>query len=186
MRKAIAVLGIAGLGMAGGNAPAVAAPVANQSGALICHLTESGTYEPFLVSRHGMIHNLNGHGSHSGDIIPFPGFGGSPAGQNMTPENVVIFNNGCVGAAGSPAGPAVPAPPANPAVPAPPANPGKAPGVASTNLGYNVDTGVQAQPVRTESGHLLPTWLGWASGLLAAGCVWTVWGSRAHAKGSAR
>lgn len=173
MRKAIAVLGIAGLGMAGGAAPAVAAPVANQSGALICHLTESGTYEPFFVSRHGMIHNLNGHGSHSGDIIPFPGFGGSPAGQNMTPENVVIFNNGCVGAAVSPA---------IPAVPASPANPGKAPGVTGTNLGYNVDTGAQAHPVQTESGTVSPTWLGWASALLTAGCVWTVWRSRAHAK----
>lgn len=176
MRKAIVVLGIAGLAMAAGNAAAVSAPVTNPPGALICHLTESGTYEPFYVSVHGMIHDLNGHGSHSGDIIPFPGFGGNPNGQNMTPENVVIFNNGCIEAAVALA---------NPAVPASPAAPGKVPAATGANLGFNVDTAAQAQPIPGESGSVIPTWLGGASALLAAVGAWTVWRARVRAKGTA-
>jgi hypothetical protein len=126
-----------------------------------------------------MIHNLNGHGSHSGDIIPFAGFGGNPAGQNMTPENVAIFNNGCVGAAVVPGSPAVPISPAAPAVSAAPAG---VPPAAAHNLGYNVDGAVYAQPAQMESGHVIPIWLGAISALLAAAGALMVRRTKAQVK----
>jgi hypothetical protein len=169
MRKASAVLGVAVLGVTGGTGPAVAVTDTYPPGALICHLTEAGSYEPFYVSVHGMVHNLNGHGSHAGDIIPFPGFGGNPAGQNMTPENVVIFNAGCVGAMVAPVGPAVPASPAAPV---------KVPASTPTNLGYNVDGAVQRLPDRPELSIATPIWVIVASALLAAGGIATVWKTR--------
>lgn len=159
MQKVIAVSGIAILGVTGWTAPAVAATDTHPPGALICHLTESGSYEPFFVSVHGMIHDLNGHGSHTGDIIPFPGFGGNPSGQNMTPENVVIFNAGCVKAPVAIVGPAVPVSPAAPA---------NVPANTPTNLGYNVDGAVITHPDRAESSTATAPWLIAASVLLAA------------------
>ncbi|WP_285313363.1 hypothetical protein [Pseudarthrobacter sp. fls2-241-R2A-168] len=166
-------MGIAVLGATGGTAPAFAAPDTYPPGALICHVTEAGSYEPFFVSVHGMIHDLNGHGSHTGDIIPFPGFGGNPAGQNMTPENVSIYNAGCVEATVARVGPVVPVSPAAPA---------KVPASTSTNLGYNVNGAVQGHPDRAESGHANFTWLIGASALVAGTGMGILWRTRIRAK----
>jgi hypothetical protein len=172
MHRAVAVLGIVGLAAAGGTATAVAAPVTSPPGALICHLTESGTYEPFFVSVHGLIHDLNGHGSHRGDIIPFPGFGGSPNGQNMTPENVAIFQNGCVQAEVAPT---------VPAGPVPATSPGALPAATDRPVGFNVDGAVQRQPASPETGNDTAIWLGGISALLVVAGVWTVSRARSRA-----
>ena len=156
MRKAIAVVGIVGLGMAFGSTAAVAAPATRPPGLLICHATGPGTYEPFLVSAHGLTLDLNGHRGHSGDIIPIPG---DPIGQNMTPENVALLNNGCVGPAPVPAGPA--AMPGDATLKSPPAG-------GAMNPGYNVDGAVQ-EP----SGEASPLWLGVLAAFAALG-VWKV------------
>lgn len=150
MRQGIAVLGIVGLGAAFGSAPAAAAPATIPPGMLICHATEAGTYEPFFVTVHGLIHDLNGHKGHLADIIPIPGYGGDPNGQNMTPENVAILNNGCVGAV-------VTAPPVTPYVPVP------APAAGALNQGYNVEGAVSVK-----SAADTPFWLAAAAGLVAA------------------
>lgn len=169
MLIAIAAMGVVMLGAGGGSTNAAATTETSPPGALICHLTDAGTYEPFFVTVHGLIHDLNGHAAHAGDIIPFPGFGGNPAGQNMTPENVVILNNGCVGQLVQPAGPALPIAPTAAA---------KAPTHAATNLGYNVDGAVVAQSSPALSGDASSIWpsVSWALlAVAAAGAVWRAW-----------
>jgi hypothetical protein len=176
-KKAIAVLGIVGLGVAGGSVSASAAPSTSPPGVTICHANEAGTYEPFLVSVHGLVLDLNGHKGHVNDIIPIRGYDGDPNGQNMTPENVAILNHGCVGAV---AGPAVPVSPSL-AVDAPAAAPRDAtvlaPPAGALNLGYNVDGVVQV-----ESGDVIPFWLAVTTGLLAAVAALVAWRARARAR----
>lgn len=166
MLNAIAAMGIVMLGAGGGTTTAVATTDTSPPGALICHLTDAGIYEPFFVTVHGLVHELNGHAAHAGDIIPFPGFGGNPAGQNMTPENVAILNKGCVGQLAESPGPALPNAPAATT---------KAPTKAATNLGYNVDGAVatQSSPAVTEDASgIWPSLICASLAAAAAGAVW--------------
>jgi hypothetical protein len=140
-------------------------------GALICHLTESGAYEPYLVSSHGMIHNLNGHGAHSGDIIPFRGFGGNPAGQNMTPENIAVLNNGCVGTAATTV---------SPTAPVLPSLQPKVPETSGPDRGYNVDGAVPATSAFPSSNGVM--WLGGTASLFTGATAWTLWRKQIRAK----
>lgn len=180
MRQGIAVLGIVGLGVVLGSAPANAVPVTSPPGGMICHANEAGMNEPFFVSSHGMIMDLNGHKGHLSDIIPFPGFGGDPNGQNMTPENVVILNNGCVGAVAT-AAPV--SPPVATYVPVP------APAAGALNLGYNVDGAVQVKSgaVQVKSGDDdTPFWLAAAAVLLAAVAALVAWSVKARTRNAVR
>ena len=169
MLNAIAALGILVLGAAGGTTTVAAATDTSPPGALICHLTDAGTYEPFFVTVHGLIHDLNGHAAHAGDIIPFPGFGGNPAGQNMTPENVAILNNGCIGQLAPPAAPALPIATPAPAI---------VPTTAAGNLGYNVDGAVAAGSSPAASGDASDIWSSLTWALLAAAAAGAVWKAR--------
>lgn len=184
MRQAMAVLVLVGLAMAGGSVAANAAPITAPPAGTICHATEAGVYEPALVSSHGMIHDLGGHKGHVKDIIPFPGVGG-PNGQNMTPENVAIFNNGCVGTVAEPDEPEDPAEAADPAeagdTPAAVPKDATLPAPKAKNLGYNVDGAVQAK-----SGDALPVWLTAAAGLLPAAAALVVWRIRVRARSAVR
>ena len=176
MRNSVAALGVIALGSIAGAAPAAGTTETSPPGALICHLNSTGTYEPFYVSRHGLIHDLNGHAGHAGDIIPFPGFGGNPAGQNMTPENVAILNAGCVGRV---------VPPAEKPLPVAPAAPGKAPASGARNPGYNVDGALQTTttlPATSDGARSL--WLAGAPALLAAAIAGLAWRVRLRAKKS--
>lgn len=171
MLEVLAVLGIAGHTLSFGGASAVAVPITSPPGALICHLTETGAYEPFLVSSHGLIHNLNGHGAHGGDIIPFRGFGGNPAGQNMTPENIAVLNNGCVGTAASTVSPTAP-------VLLPPS--AKVPLDLGPNRGYNVDGAVAERSASPTSNIVM--WLGGTGAVLAGATAWTLRRKQSRAK----
>ena len=185
MRRIIAVLGVAGLGLMGAPVSANAAPGETPPGPIVCHATGSGTYEAVAISVHGMIHDLNGHLHHPGDIIPFersPGDG--IPGQNMTPENIALLENGCVAVAVDPVDP-----PADPVV-VPPADPAVVPPVATAvtpvvavpkgaarNLGYNVDTAVNGK-----TGEGIPAWLAALTGLFAAVAGLVAWRGRVRAR----
>jgi hypothetical protein len=119
---------------------------------------------------------LSGHGSHVGDIIPFTG-------QNMTPANIAILNNGCVAAAVDPvvappvAQPVKPVKPVAPvAVPKGAAAPA-APAAKARNLGYDVDAAVGVK-----SGDGIPAWLAAATGLFTAAAALVVWKGRVRAR----
>lgn len=168
MRRGIAVLGLVGLGMAGGVAPASAVPAVSSGGTLVCHANGDGTFAPVYVSVHGMVMNWAGHGDHMDDIMPAFVDADNPNGRNMTPENMAIRNNGCVVPATAP-GAAGPGPAT---VPRPPATRAK-------NSGYNVDGAVQVQPA-----DAVPVWLA-AAGLVPA-AAFVFWRSRVRARDAAR
>ena len=165
MRRGIAVLGLVGLAMAGGVAPASAVPaVSSAGGALVCHANGDGTYSPFYVRPHGMAMNWAGHGDHPGDIMPAFADAEHPNGRNMTPENMALRNNGCVApVAARPGAGTVPA--------RPPAQ--------ARNKGYNVDGAVQVQPA-----DAVPAWL--AAGGLVPVAAFVFWRGRVRSRDVAR
>jgi hypothetical protein len=180
MGRSIAILGVTGLGLVGATVSANAAPISpGYDPSRLCHADETGTYQTVPVSVHAMVRGadgLSGHGSHAGDIIPFTG-------QNMTPANIAILNNGCVAAAVDPvvappvAQPVKPVKPVAPvAVPKGAAAPA-APAAKARNLGYDVDTAVGVK-----SGDGIPAWLAAATGLFTAAAALVVWRGRVRAR----
>ncbi|HEY8701988.1 MAG TPA: hypothetical protein VIM08_13690 [Arthrobacter sp.] len=87
MKRAIATLGVAGLGLLTVTAPAFAA-----TPLYICHATSSPAKPYILVPING--NGLNGHDGDTGDIIaPGPLL---PAGLNWTATGIETYNNNCV------------------------------------------------------------------------------------------
>lgn len=155
------VLGLIGLGMAGGVATANAVPAVTQGGTLICHANGDGTFTPVYVRPHGWTMNVAGHGAHEADIIPTRISEGVPQGRNMTPENVVILKNGCAVTGTAPVAPGQ----GTEMVPAPNA-------AQPRSQGYNVDTVVERQP-----DDVAPIWLAAAGGILPA-AIFVLWRSQ--------
>jgi hypothetical protein len=177
MGRSIAILGVTGLGLVGATVSANAAPISpGYDPSRLCHADGTGTYQTVPVNVHEMVlgtDGLSGHGSHVGDIIPFTG-------QNMTPANIAILNNGCVAAAVDP----VVAPPvAQPVAPVAPVAVPKgaaapaAPAAKARNLGYDVDTAAGVK-----SGDGIPAWLAAATGLFTAAAALVVWRGRVRAR----
>ncbi|MEE2568465.1 hypothetical protein V1638_03505 [Pseudarthrobacter sp. J64] len=170
MHRIGAVAGLMMVGLACGGASTSGVALTGPGGVAICHATGAGTYEPFLVSAHGLVMDLNGHKGHLDDIIPIPGFGGDPAGQNMTPENILILNNGCV----PPGGPGLPLE-TDAEVPA--ISSGNGGGAAATTgsaagRGYNVEGAVGSE---APSGSPIPA-AAYLVVALAALLAWRRWG----------
>ncbi|MFJ5694802.1 hypothetical protein ACIP9X_13220 [Arthrobacter sp. NPDC093125] len=89
MRRALGTLGIAGLLSLSGAPIAVAAPAETID---ICHATGAAS-NPF-VTINISLNGLNGHGDHSGDIIPPNSV--LPAGLNFDATGEATYKNGCV------------------------------------------------------------------------------------------
>ena len=96
MRKAIATLGIVGLGLMTATVPAHATTPDHKKKITICHATGSAT-NPFVAVTISL-KALNGHtGAHHSprDIVPVNSGHIMPQGQNLTPANLAILANGC-------------------------------------------------------------------------------------------
>ncbi|WP_426996152.1 hypothetical protein [Pseudarthrobacter sp. N5] len=91
MRRAIATLGVVGLGLLGATVSANAAPPGKIT---ICHATGSAA-NPYVAETINLS-ALSAHAGDTGDIVPQNAGDIMPDGQNLTPGNIALLNNDCV------------------------------------------------------------------------------------------